>query len=428
MSQATIQQLQSWASTAGFSTTKTVAGTPGYTQLEVIVAIAQAESGGDTQVVNPRDPNGGSFGVLQINGFWFSHGFSKAQALDPQQSFSFAFNVISHHGTNFNDWGTFTSGAYEAHIKTAAQAQRGLIKLPAHGWWQFSHPNDLGQPDRFGGFPKPDINVYGLPGNYPIAAILSGTVTSVSASDPWGGTVTIRLDSPINHLATHFAFLHLSQINTAKGKHVSPGDVIGHAGSRPLGSQNAAFGVALYPGDAYGHGTEWSQMTKSNILGPLNVWNVIEAADKGTLTEGAPGVGSGITSAGGSTPGGPGGPSVNPFSLQLNNDFLAKSLSKVQQNNPLSPDASVSEVLQALDTIMQYENPFQAFGSSGNFFNDLGTFINALFVIDTTAWVLRVICLLLGVYMIFKVVNSWINITGMAGNALQLAGSIAAFA
>jgi len=39
-------------------------------QLGMLVAIAQRESRCQPDAYNPKDPNGGSYGVMQINGFW----------------------------------------------------------------------------------------------------------------------------------------------------------------------------------------------------------------------------------------------------------------------------------------------------------------------------------------------------------------------
>ena len=39
-------------------------------QLGMVVAIAQRESRCQTDAYNAKDPNGGSYGVMQINGFW----------------------------------------------------------------------------------------------------------------------------------------------------------------------------------------------------------------------------------------------------------------------------------------------------------------------------------------------------------------------
>jgi hypothetical protein len=39
-------------------------------QLGMVVAIAQRESRCQPDAFNPNDPNGGSYGIMQINGFW----------------------------------------------------------------------------------------------------------------------------------------------------------------------------------------------------------------------------------------------------------------------------------------------------------------------------------------------------------------------
>lgn len=411
------------AAHAGFSHA-TVAGTPGYTQLEVIVAIAQAESNLNDQAYNPRDPNGGSYGILQINGFWFGHGFPAANKFNSQAQFNFAYSTISHHGTNFNDWGTFTNGAYEKYIKSAANAQRGIIHLPANGWWHFPRIDNIGDPDPYGGIPKPDSNIIGLPANYGIATILSGTVTAThGGEDAYGGTVTIKLDTPINSLATHIAFEHLSQVNASVGQHVNPGDVIGHAGSRPLGSQNAALGFALYNGDDYGHGQAWSLMTRKNLLGPLNPVPIIEAAKNGTLTEGAPGAGGGSTggnSGGGN--GGSGGGLLDLFTIDLNTPFLDQTKAKLA-NVQIAPDDTAVTLLVLLDNMLNFYNPLNAF-AGGNIISDFGDFLYAL-GLDFGAFSTRVVLWAIGVYILFKVFNSVINVTGPIAGAFDV-GSRAA--
>jgi len=101
----TVDQLTSYAKTAGFSGTG----------LNTIVAIAQAESNGNTTAWNRSDPFGGSFGVLQINGAHIlgvdGNEIALSCAYDPQCSFNYAFQ-LSKNGTDFHDWGTFTNGNY----------------------------------------------------------------------------------------------------------------------------------------------------------------------------------------------------------------------------------------------------------------------------------------------------------------------------
>jgi Lysozyme like domain len=115
----TVEQATTYAERAGFTGKS----------LQIIVAIAQAESGLNTTNFNPNDPNGGSFGVLQINGAhfgaaWTGGVMSQAQANDPQTAFDYAY-YLSAQGTNFEAWGTFdpkngTTPAYLQYMNGSA--------------------------------------------------------------------------------------------------------------------------------------------------------------------------------------------------------------------------------------------------------------------------------------------------------------------
>lgn len=97
----TISQLLAYAKQAGFTGSDMI----------TIVAISLAESSGNTCSWNPNDPNGGSFGVLQINGAHFHSGAtSQSCALDPQCSFTYGHSLFTSQG--FKPWGTFTNGSY----------------------------------------------------------------------------------------------------------------------------------------------------------------------------------------------------------------------------------------------------------------------------------------------------------------------------
>lgn len=100
-------QLYTYATSAGF--------TGG--ARDTIVAISQAESGGNTSAYNGTDPNGGSFGVLQINGSHFGPNgtTNKNCALDPLCSFQYAYQ-LSNGGTDFHDWGSYTNGSYTQYL------------------------------------------------------------------------------------------------------------------------------------------------------------------------------------------------------------------------------------------------------------------------------------------------------------------------
>jgi Lysozyme like domain len=96
------QQIQQYAYNAGFRGAA----------LNTIVAIAFAESGGNTTAYNPSDPYGGSFGLVQINGAHFSSGgTNQACADDPQCAMNYAFK-LSNGGGNFLPWGTYTNGSW----------------------------------------------------------------------------------------------------------------------------------------------------------------------------------------------------------------------------------------------------------------------------------------------------------------------------
>jgi len=109
------QQLYQYANQAGFSGLAA----------DIIVAIAQAESGGNTAAANLSDPFGGSYGVLQING---SHiiGFGGSAislqcAYDPGCAFSYAFG-LSGSGKNFTPWSTYTNNTYKQFLRTSPVA------------------------------------------------------------------------------------------------------------------------------------------------------------------------------------------------------------------------------------------------------------------------------------------------------------------
>jgi hypothetical protein len=120
MSILSIAQLSQIAANAGFSGQS----------LKDIVAIAMAESGGNTQAVNSNDPYGGSYGVLQINGAHFTSGTTtKECAFDPQCSFNYAYQ-LSNGGANFRPWGTFTNGSYQRFLPQVGDASTSSNSNP----------------------------------------------------------------------------------------------------------------------------------------------------------------------------------------------------------------------------------------------------------------------------------------------------------
>src|SRR6266567_153601 len=148
-------------------------------------------------------------------------------------------------------------------------------------WYTFPRIDNFGQIDPEGNYWKPDSNVQ-VPGNYPITALLPGTVTSVQQTS-WGQTVvTVKLDSPLNSLATHAVYQHMSSATVRVGQHVNGGDLIGY--NNPSGQVPLGFG--LYSGDVYGSGSAWDTLQKDLAPGgaqQLNPVNLLDQAKKGNL-------------------------------------------------------------------------------------------------------------------------------------------------
>ncbi len=157
----------------------------------------------------------------------------------------------------------------------------------ANPWYDYPYVADIGTPDPYGGFPKPDIN-FQVPNNTPITALYGGVISGIDtagsgAIPAYGHVVTVKLHQPLNGLATHTAYLHLSRIapGLSVGSQVRTGDVIGYGGpgnNTPPGTQPAPVGFALYSGDYYGQGSAWSNETAANLAGALNPVPIIDAA------------------------------------------------------------------------------------------------------------------------------------------------------
>ncbi len=150
-------------------------------------------------------------------------------------------------------------------------------------WYKYPRVDAIGTPDIYGNFPKPDSNIQ-LSAGHPVTALLAGTVTDVDRTSAWGCAVTIKLDKPLNQLATHTAYLHLAgQIPVGVGDHVNAGDLIGYSGSSlACGSQKVPLGFALYAGDAYGYGDAW-QKQMQYVTTLLNPVPLLDAAKGGKL-------------------------------------------------------------------------------------------------------------------------------------------------
>jgi hypothetical protein len=108
-------QIAYYAQTAGFDGD----------DLSIAVAIALAESSGNTNVYNPETaagtpPGQGSYGLWQI--YLHAHPeYSADNLYDPQTNANDAYELYSNAG-GFSPWGTFHSGAYRNYLVPGASS------------------------------------------------------------------------------------------------------------------------------------------------------------------------------------------------------------------------------------------------------------------------------------------------------------------
>lgn len=95
------------------------------------IALSQPESGRKSDARNTTDPNGGSFGLWQINGIHDPNATGTAPNKVPTQAWidkmfipaenaKVAFNVWSNNGKSFNPWGAYTSELHKPYQALAA--------------------------------------------------------------------------------------------------------------------------------------------------------------------------------------------------------------------------------------------------------------------------------------------------------------------
>lgn len=146
---------------------------------------------------------------------------------------------------------------------------------PGDPWWQWPRIDNFGQIDPEGNYWKPDTNVQ-VPGNYPIQNILPATVTSVRQTS-WGQTVvTARLDQPLNNLATHEVYQHMSSATVSPGQHIDTGTLVGF--NNPDGQ--VPLGFSFYSGDVYGSDAGWTILQQDLAPGGAGLLNPTSFLDK----------------------------------------------------------------------------------------------------------------------------------------------------
>jgi hypothetical protein len=218
-------------------------------------------------------------------------------------------NIIT---ANYNKglFGTLSKGQ-GAGNPGSGTGSTGGVKIPAttpnkKAWYRFPRVDNIGHPDPFGGFPKPDSNIQ-VPAGYPLTALLPGTVTGVNHAASFGAVVTIKFDVPpaTNPKAAYYFYEHMrSDIPVKVGDHVFSSQIIGYNGSSQAeGSQKVPCGFGLNAGPSYGADGAWG-VTNANIMTVYNPVQLLDQAANGTLPGLIDPQTGGISTAGGPTTGG----------------------------------------------------------------------------------------------------------------------------
>jgi hypothetical protein len=286
----------------------TVAKTAGFSGQNLVIAIAicLAESGGVVEIVSAPNTDGTlDRGLWQINTIHSE--YSTPDMLIASKNAAAAY-TLSSQGTVFTPWSTYNSGKYKQFMSAAQGAVGGAGGGGGTGtgpkpWYAYPRIDGLGGPEPYGPYPKPDSNIQ-VPADYLVTALLAGVVTDIDHGSPWSCVVTVRLNTALNSLATHCAYIHLrADVAVRIGQQLAVGTTIGYNGfAHAEGSEKAPLGFALYNGDSYGKGAAWALMTKTNLQGPLSPVSLLDAAatawglgDGGTLPGGGGGTGTGVS-------------------------------------------------------------------------------------------------------------------------------------
>lgn len=126
------------------------------------VAVALAESGGNTQAINTANANGSyDYGLMQINSI---HGYSPSLLLsDPVYNAKAGLSIFKAAGYRFTPWAAYNSGSYLKFMNNATAGATGTYapstlsewepeRGPEYAWMGFQHAPTPGAAPVFGAF------------------------------------------------------------------------------------------------------------------------------------------------------------------------------------------------------------------------------------------------------------------------------------
>ena len=180
-------QARAYAASAGF----------GGQSLNIIVAIAMAESSLNTNAKHVNSDGSVDRGLLQINSRWHPE-VSDTCAYDPACAMRAAY-TISQRGGNFSAWATYTSGVYLRYLSGGGSA---VGTLPGSGNSTTGNKPWFRYPVTHGYYPNYVAGVadtphwaidYAVPMDTPVSFLESGTIVKADYR-AWGGEVFEKPD------------------------------------------------------------------------------------------------------------------------------------------------------------------------------------------------------------------------------------------
>lgn len=416
----TVAQARQYAQQAGFSGQS----------LDIIVAIAQAESGLDTQATNTNSDGSIDRGILQINDVYHSE-VSSTCAYDAACSFQAGYK-ISSNGTNFTPWTTYTSGVYLKYMS-------GTQNTP--DW--YTYPVTHGYITGYQG-PGTDTPHYaedlGAPFHTPFFFLENGQIVKADYQ-AWGGEVFLKPDSggPEEYV------YHLDEIDVQQGQHVAAGQLIGLSGGQTSGGEHPtspeySTGAHIH----FGEFTEYTNSPNGEIpYGPNPGPLIANAQDKGISLIGGVGTFNAQGNGGNSTSGGQTVNAPAPLGPQVNailSDFpgfsgIALALDKAEQFPGViwySPGESVNSTPPAWTFLVPglpgiYQGASTVFNPQDYIGPAMRSVLDTI-VSNTIPLLVRGFIVFIGLILVAGLVRNAINGTGIPDTVNRLAqvGAVAA--
>lgn len=384
--------------------------------LNIIVAIAQAESGLDTQATHNNSDGSIDRGILQINDKAHPD-VSSTCVFDPTCAFQAGYR-ISSNGTDFTPWSTYNSGAYLKYMSSSTSTQ-------STPW--YSYPVTHGYITTYQGVGT-DTPHYaedlGAPFHTPFFFLEPGTIQKADYQS-WGGEVFLKPDSggPQEYV------YHLDEIDVSQGQHVNAGQLVGLSGGQTSGGSHPTSSQwSTGPHIHFGEFTEYTNSPEGEIpYGPNPGSLIASAQDKGiTLLGGggasAQGNGSASSTGGGTTVNAPAplGPQVNAILSEFPGfSGIALALDKAEQFPGviwyLPGDSVQNNSWTTLFSIQDYVGPA------------MRSIIDTI-VSNTIPLLFRGFIVLIGLVLVIGLLRNAINGTGipeMVGQISRIGGEAA---